>query len=144
MTNDDKIRKAMITLRQSYDLLAELLPKEKGAEVRPVLDNDETVNKIRQVVTDVFSFDPLIKSRKEDVVIARHAYRFLLRFITNKTYKSIGVLTNDIDHHGVTNSVKICKQMMENYLWYMRLMQECKKRLKAEIELAEKEKGINF
>jgi chromosomal replication initiation ATPase DnaA len=144
MNDHDKIRKAMIALRQSYELLAELLPKEKGAEVKPVLDNDETVNKIRQIVTDVFSVDPLIKSRKEDVVITRHAYRFLLRFITNKTYKSIGVLTNDIDHHGVINSVNICKQMMENYPWYMRLMHECKKRLKTEIELAEKEKGINF
>jgi len=136
MTNDDKIRKAMIALRQSYELLAELLPEERGAQLTSSLESEETVNKIRQVVTDVFGVDPCKKCQKEETVLARHAYRYLLRYITHKTFKAIGLITNTVDHHSVTNSMKICVEMMDNYKWYNRYIAECKKRLRNEIEQA--------
>ena len=33
MNQEDKIRKAMIALRQSYELLATMLPESKGVEI---------------------------------------------------------------------------------------------------------------
>lgn len=61
-----KIRKAMIALRQSYELLAELLPEERGAQLTSSLESEETVNKIRQVVTDVFGVDPARSAKRRN------------------------------------------------------------------------------
>ena len=79
MNQEDKIRKAMIALRQSYELLATMLPESKGAEINNTLESEETVIKIRDAVTKVFGVDPMQRNQKEEVVLARHAYRFLLR-----------------------------------------------------------------
>jgi len=136
MNDHDKIRKAMIALRQSYELLASLLPEERGAQMGVSLESEETVNKIRKVVTDVFGVDPCKKCQKNETVLTRHAYRYLLRYITHKTLKSIGLITNTVDHHSVVNSIKVCVQMMDSYKWYNSYMTECKARLKDEIEQA--------
>lgn len=42
MNDHDKIRKAMIALRQSYELLAELLPEERGAQMGVSLESEES------------------------------------------------------------------------------------------------------
>lgn len=78
MNQEDKIRKAMIALRQSYELLATMLPESKGAEINNTLESEETVIKIRDAVTKVFGVDPMQRNQKEEVVLARHAYRFYL------------------------------------------------------------------
>jgi chromosomal replication initiation ATPase DnaA len=133
MNQEDKIRKAMIALRQSYELLATMLPPERGAQIGVSLDSEETVIKIKQAVTKVFGVDPNKKSQRDGNVLARHAYRFLLRYITNKTYKAIGLLTGSYDHQTIINSVKVCKQMMKQYKWYESNIEQCKVLLAAEI-----------
>lgn len=136
MNQEDKIRKAMIALRQSYELLATLLPKEVGAEMGITLDSDETVIKIRQSVTKVFGVDPLKKCQKDGSVLARHAYRYLLRYITNKTYKAIGAISGSYDHKTVINSITVCKNMIKQYKWYAKNIDQCKLLLADEIKQA--------
>ena len=65
MNQEDKIRKAMIALRQSYELLATLLPEERGAQMTASLESEETVIKIRDAVTKVFGVDPMQRNQKE-------------------------------------------------------------------------------
>lgn len=144
MTQEDKIRKAMIALRQSYELLATMLPNEKGAEFGVMLESEETVNKIRQVVKEVFGIDPMTKNQKEEVVLARHAYRFLLRFITQKTLKQVGLLSGTIDHRSVVNSINNCIQLVGQYKWYAKAIEQCKHKLAKEIKEAAEIKELKF
>lgn len=144
MTQEDKIRKAMIALRQSYELLATMLPESKGAKINNSLESEETVIKIRDTVTKVFGVDPMQRNQKEEVVLARHAYRFLLRFITQKTLKQVGLISGTVDHRSVVNSINNCKQLSKNYKWYAKAMELCKTYLAAEIQEASEIKQLKF
>ena len=144
MNQEDKIRKAMIALRQSYELLATMLPESKGAEINNTLESEETVIKIRDTVTKVFGVDPMQRNQKEEVVLARHAYRFLLRFITQKTLKQVGLISGTVDHRSVVNSINNCRQLSEQYKWYAKAMEQCKKHLAAEIKEASEIKELKF
>lgn len=124
-----KIQLIMQRLQDCYNELSELLPEENPQlHYKSVFDDDNYKN-ILQIVRDVFGSDPLKDDQKRETVFSRHALRYLLRFKTPRSLKSIGALTLLVDHTTVINSIKIAKNMIETDPNYANMINECIKRI---------------
>lgn len=123
------IRNVMRQLQSCYNKLAELLPEENPQLHYKSVFEDENYKNILQIVRDVFGSDPLKDDQTRETVFSRHALRYLLRFKTPRSFKSIGTLTLLAGHTTVINSIKIAKNMIETDRNYADMINECIKRI---------------
>lgn len=81
-------------------------------------NENATPERIVEIVAKYYNIskvDVLGKSRRKDIVLARHISMWLIRNIINKTYKEIGIFFKGKDHSTVMTSIeKIDYQMKVN------------------------------
>lgn len=125
-----KLKLIMQRLQSCYNELAEMMPEEVPQLQYESIFEDEHYNKILKVVTDVFETNPLEDNRTYETAMARHALRYLLRFKTPRSYKSIGKLTLNAEHSTVMNSIRIAKNMIEIDEDYANMINKCAELIK--------------
>ena len=126
MTPEAKaIERAMASLQEAYNVLNDLLPNDGKREQLKAKGEDYGSKRILKVVSDIFSINPLLKGRQKEVVLARHALRYLLRKHTMRSLESIGVLTGTHDHKSVLHSVRVAKDLIDSDPLYAALINKC-------------------
>lgn len=120
-----QIENAMVALREAYDILNDLLPKDAKQEQFKPISKDYASERILKVVRLVFNIDPLTKGRHKDVIEARHAYRYLLRKHTRRSTKSIAILTDAKDHTSILNSINKAESFISTDKNYAAKILQC-------------------
>ncbi len=119
------ITRIMSQLREAYMLLNELLPQGQKQEQMSGIGEDYTSKRILKAVITVFEIDPLIKGRKQNVIYARHAYRYLLRKHTMRSMQSIAQLTLCEDHTVVIRSIHAVNDLITTDPNFAKLITKC-------------------
>lgn len=118
MTHNDKIK-------QAIDLLQSLL-KDEPIELTY---NQVICNKIHKAIIKEFDVNPMTKGRKKEIVLARHAYRYLLKKYTTWTLERIGTQTGTNDHKSVIHSIRVAKNLIDTDSNYSLLINKCEERI---------------
>lgn len=74
--------------------------------------------KIIELVKEEFGVDFLVRSRKKEIVNARHACAYLLKKFTGLTLKEIAEYIGTKDHTSVINSIKSATNWMATEIEY--------------------------
>ena len=122
---EQEIKKAMIALRDAYNILNALLPNDMKREQLKGKIEDAHSKRILDVVVEVFEVDPLKKGRLREVIYARHAYRYLLRMYSPRSLQSIGLITGTDDHKTVLSSINAAKDLIQTDERYASLISQC-------------------
>lgn len=123
------IVQSMAALRDAYNILNSLLPKDKKKEQLKSMGADYSSDRTLKVVTDVFGVNPLAYGRKKENVLARHALRYLLRTRTMRSLQSIGMLTGTNDHKSVLHSIRVTKNLIETDANFYLLIKKCEEKI---------------
>jgi len=130
MTNEQKqIEQAMICLKEAYDTLNNLLPTDQKKEQFKSIGEDYGSRRIFDTVKAVFEVNPLVQGRQKEVVLARHALRYLLRKHTMRSLESIGKLSGTNDHKSVLHSTRVAKTLIETDAKYAELITKCEEKI---------------
>lgn len=86
-------------------------------------------NFIVDIVTDVFQFDPRVKSRKAGFSIARYAATYLLKKYTALTRKEISEYQNGVEHSVVSYRIAEAKKLLDVDHDFRNKVKECMSRI---------------
>ena len=126
MTQDQKqIEQAMLALKEAYEILNNLLPDNQKKEQFKSIGEDYGSRRIFDTVKNVFEVNPLLEGRQKEVVLARHALRYLLRKHTMRSLESIGKLSGTNDHKSVLHSTRVAKNLIETDPIFAELITKC-------------------
>ena len=128
-TEQSEINHALNLISEAHSILNRLLKLDLKA-IEPQLTAEEyTSNKLLISVKEVFGVNPMTKGRKKEIVLARHAYRYLLRKHTSWVLDKIGLLTGTNDHKTVIHSISVVKDLMETDPNFANLITKCQESL---------------
>ena len=130
MSHTNKIKAAMEQLRLAYEALNDCLPQDARQIQYKPLASDYASDRILDLVRQYFQADPLTPGRKKEVVMARHAHRYLLRMHTPRSERSIALLTSKGDDHSiVSNSIKVARNLIETDSTFASLIQQIEEKI---------------
>lgn len=124
-----QIEQAMLALREAYDILNDLLPTDQKKEQFKSMGEDYGSRRIFDVVKSIFETNPLVHGRQKEVVLARHALRYLLRKHTMRSLESIGKLSGTNDHKSVLHSVRVAKNLIDTDKMFAQLITKCEEKI---------------
>ena len=124
-----EINHALNLISEARSILNRILKLDLKA-IEPQLTAEEyTSNKLLLSVKEVFGVNPMTKGKKEQIVMARHAYRYLLRKHTSWVLEKIGLLTGTKDHTTVLHSISVVKDLIETDENFAKLITKCQESL---------------
>ena len=130
MSHTNKIKAAMEQLRLAYEALNDCLPQDARQVQYKPLASDYASDRILELVRQYFQADPLTPGRKKEVVMARHAHRYLLRMHTPRSAKSIALLTSQGDDHSVVlHSLNVARNLIETDSTFASLIQQIEEKI---------------